>query len=178
MTYTTRFFLIVLFIAAVLPVNSACAQSSLSEQLAQCAAVDNDQARLACYDALVRSETSVTGPKPHDNFIQPPAAFLDSSLVAEAWKSDYHLKVRGFVKLISHAVMENKKPVTIQGWTRDNHDYVLHITMRTPIDLHFLPREVTNAKTSMSLLREVTMGDHTVGAGEFILIIAAMNPDE
>lgn len=159
-------------------VNNVYAETSLSKQLAYCAAIGNDQKRLACYDELVRSNSSHEGQSKGQKFIQPPATFLDSHLVAEPWKAEYTLTVRSFVDLISHAVMEDKKRVTIQGWSRDKREYILHITMQTPVKLHFLPRKSAKGDRSMSLLRDVKMKGYTLGADQFIMTIAAMVPDK
>ena len=159
-------------------VNDVYAVTSLSQQLAQCAAIGNNQDRLVCYDKLARNNSSAVGQSLGHKFIQPPASFLDSNLVAEAWKAEYTLTVRSFVDLISHAVMEDKKHVTVQGWSRDKQDYVLHITMRKPFKLYFFPRPATRQTTPMSLLRDVTMYGYLVGAEQFVVIIAAMVPDE
>jgi len=178
MKYILKLFILFLSIATQAMINDSFAETSLSEQLARCAAIGNKQDRLACYDALARNVSSNASQTRHLDLIQPPATFLDSHLVAEAWKAEYKLTIRGFVNLISHAVMNNKQRVTVQGWSRDKQDYVLHITMRTPVKLHFLPRKSDNENTPMSLLREVTMDGYTIGAGQFIFIIAAMNPNE
>lgn len=143
--------------------------------MARCAAIGNDQERLACFDELARNVSSNNSQAQRHDFIQPPAGFLGSQLVTKAWKAEYKLTVRGFVELISHAVMDNKQRVTVQGWSRDKRDYVLNITMRAPVKLHFLPRKSANDNTPMSMLREVTMDGHTIDAGQFIVIIAAMN---
>jgi len=74
--------------------------------------------------------------------------------------------------------MDNGKHVTVQGWSRNKHEFVLNITMRTPVQLRFLPRESAKENTSMSLLREVTMDGYTIDAGQFIMVIAAMGPDD
>jgi hypothetical protein len=178
MKYTSRLFILLLFLAAVPTVNGASAETALTQQLTHCAALGSDQARLACYDELARNVSSSASQSHRFDRIQPPATFLDSRLVAETWKAEYNLTVRGFVELISQAVMANKQRVTVQGWSRNKHDYVLNITMRTPVKLHFLPRESDNKNTPMSLLREVTMNGYTISAEEFILIIAAMASDE
>jgi len=154
--------------------NSAYAESTLTEQLLRCANFDNDQMRLDCYDQLVRNRVSQVKPtKPYAR-IQPPADFLDSRLVAVPWIAEYDLSVREFVKLISHAVLDDGKHISVQGWSRDKQDYVFNITMRTPVTLHFLPRASEMKSPPMSLLREVTMDGNTISAGQFILIIAAM----
>lgn len=178
MIYTPRLLILFLFLVAALAVNAATAETSLTKKLAHCAALGSDLARLACYDELARNVLSNASQSHSFDRIQPPATFLDSRLVAETWKAEYKLTVRGFVELIAHAVMDNKKRVTVQGWSRDERDYVLNITMRTPVRLHFLPRESANDNTPMSLLREVTMDGYTISAEEFILNIAAMVPDE
>ena len=178
MKSTPQLFLSLLLLTVVPAVNSASAETTLSQQLARCTALSNDQARLACFDALARNVSTYAGPSHRLDLIQPPATFLDSQLVAEAWKTEYKLTVRSFVELISHAVLENKQHVTVQGWSRDKHEYVLHITLRTPVKLHFLPREAANDNSPMSLLREVTMDGYTISAEEFIDIIAAMDSDE
>lgn len=159
-------------------VNDAYAQTTLSQQLEHCAAIGNNQDRLTCYDKLARKNSSSEGQPRGHKFIQPPVSFLDSHLVAEPWKAEYTLTVRSFVDLISHAVMEDKKHVTVQGWSRDKRDYVLHITMHTPVKLHFLPRESARDDMSMSLLRDVKMDGYTLGADQFIIAIAAMVPDK
>jgi len=169
---------LVLFLAMVPAKYGDAAEASLAQQLADCAALGTDQARLACYDALARKMSSETSHAQSRDFIQPPAAFLDSQLVAEAWNPEYTLTVRSFVDLIAQAVLENRQPVTVQGWSRDRRDYVLHITMKTPVKLHFLPRDPAGAGASMSLLRDVKMDGYTLGADQFILIIAAMVPDK
>jgi len=156
----------------------ATAETMLTRQLARCAGLGNDRQRLACYDELARKQSPTAGQSQDLDRIQPPASFLDSRLVAVPWKAEYHLTVRGFVRLIAHAVMDSGKHVTVQGWSRDRHDYVLNITMRNPLELHFLPRKSARGNTSMSLLREVTMDGYTIDAGQFIIIIAAMAPDE
>lgn len=178
MKYTQRLSILLLSLVTLAPLNDVSANTSLSQQLAHCAALGNDQKRLACYDKLARDVTFNDSQAQGSEYIQPPASFLDSKLVAQAWKMEYTLTVRRFVGLISQAIMDNKQRVTVQGWSRDKHDYVLHITMRDPVNLHFLPRESGADKISMSLLREVSMDGHTIGAGQFILIIAAMVPDE
>jgi len=178
MKYTPRLSILLLSLVTLAPLSDASANTSLSQQLAHCAALGNDQKRLACYDELARSVVSSDSQAQGFEFIQPPASFLNSKLVAQAWKTEYTLTVRRFVGLISQAIMDNKQRVTVQGWSRDKHDYVLHITMRDPVNLHFLPRESGAEKISMSLLRDVNMDGHTISAGQFILIIAAMVPDE
>jgi hypothetical protein len=178
MKYTPRLFILFLFLAAVPAVNAASEETPLTQQLAHCAALGNEQERLACYDELARNVSSKASQSHHIDRIQPPATFLDSRLVAEAWKAEYKLTVRDFVELITQAVMDNKQRVTVQGWSRDKRDYVLTITMRTPVRLHFLPREPANDDTPMSLLREVTMDGNTISAEEFIFIITAMASDE
>ncbi|MGD8566595.1 MAG: hypothetical protein PVJ39_00720 [Gammaproteobacteria bacterium] len=176
MKYTRRFFILLLFLAVVPALNGAQAKTSVARQLARCAAISNEQQRLACYDELARKVSSNAGQSPGLHFIQPPASFLDSRLVSAPWKAQYTLTVRSFVKLISQAVMGNGKKISIQGWTRDERHYVLNITMRTPVKLRFLPREVAKKDTPMSLLKEVTMDGETVSAEEFIMVIAAMVP--
>lgn len=178
MKYTPRLFILFLCLAAAPAVNSASAENSLTQQLTDCAVLGSDQARLACYDELARHVAPNTSQSQRFDLIQPPATFLDSHLVAEPWKAEYSLTVRSFVDLISHAITEDKKPVTVQGWSRDKRDYVLHITMQTPLKLHFLPRESAKDDMLMSLLRDVKMDGYTLGADQFILIIAAMVPDK
>ncbi len=178
MKYTPRLVLVLLSLTAVPALNGASAATALTQQLARCAALGSDDARLACYDELARTTASNISQSRHVDFIQPPVTLLDSRLVTEAWKADYTLTLRGLVDLLAKAVMENKQRVTIQGWSRENRDYVLHLTMSTPVELHFLPRESSEASMPMSLLREVVMDGHTLDAGQFILITAAMVPDE
>jgi len=178
MNYTSRIFILILFLTAVSAANGAPAETSLTQQIAHCAALGTDQKRLTCYDELARHVSANTGQSQRLELIQPPATFLDSNLVAEPWKAEYSLTVRSFVDLISHAVMEDKKHVTVQGWSRDKDDYVLHITMQTPVELHFLPRESARDAMSMSLLRDVKMDGYTLGADQFILTIAAMASDK
>ena len=177
MKSTLRLLISLLLICAVPAASAASTQATLAQQLVRCASLDNDQQRLACYDALAHSASSGGQLAKHLEIIQPPAAFLKSRLVAEPWKEEYHLTIRGFVDLISHAKLESGKRVTVQGWSRDKHDYVLHITMDNPVQLHFLPRDIKGNSTPMSLLREVTMDGYTMGAGQFIMVIAAMVPD-
>lgn len=159
-------------------VNDAFASTLLSQQLANCALIRNNQARLACYDALASNTKTSKGQNPAEHFIQPPEAFLKSHLVSEPWKAEYTLSVKSFVDLISQAVMEDKKLVTVQGWSRDKHEYVLHITMQGPVKLHFLPRDSGKGDKSMSLLKDVKMNGYSLGADQFILTIAAMVPDK
>lgn len=178
MKNTPRLYVLFLFLVAVSEVTGASAEPSLSQQLTLCSALGNDQARLACYDGLARNASRNTDQFNRIDRIQPPAKFLDSRLVAEPWKAEYNLTVRGFVDLISQAVMDNKKRVTVQGWSRDKLDYVLNITMRTPVMLHFSLREPAMGNVQMSLLRDVTMEGYTISAEEFIFIIAAMVPNK
>ena len=178
MKNTRRLLILCLSLASLGLLTNTSAQTTLSQQLARCAALGNDQERLACFDQLSRTVSANTEQSQYCEFIQPPATFLDSSLVTEAWKKDYSLTIRSFVDLIAHAVMENHKHVTVQGWSRDKQDYVLHITMRKPIKLYFFPRPATRQTTPMSLLRDVTMYGYLVGAEQFVVIIAAMVPDE
>lgn len=169
--------LLILIMAIAMTAKGAYAKSTLVQQLAHCAEIVKDQDRLACYDELARKNLPYKPEYSRHQFIQPPASFLDSSLVSEPWKSEYTLTVRSFVELISHAVMENKMPVEVLGWSRGKKDYVLHIKMQTPVNLYFLPREADSKKISMSLLRDVKMDGYTLGADQFILAIAAMVPD-
>lgn len=175
MKYTRLFLILILFISATIGVS---ADVALNRQLARCAELGNKQKRLACYDKLAREVSSNSGPSARLDFIQPPAGFFDSHLVAVPWKEEYKLTVGNFVKLISHAVMDSGNRVTVQGWQMDDHDYVLNITMRTPVKLHFLPRDSASGSSQMSLLRSVTMDGQTIAAGQFIMIIAAMESDE
>jgi len=156
--------------------NNVFAENSLPQQLADCAALDNDHKRLACYDELSKKNTFNDDKLQNEKFIEPPASFLDSHLVAEPWKAEYSLTVRSFVDLISHAITENNKPVIVQGWSKDKQDYVLHIRIQEPVDLHFLPRKSAAAGMPMSLLRDVKMDGYTLGADQFILVVAAMVP--
>lgn len=178
MKFTPRLLILFQLLVVVPVVNGASAETSLTQHLTQCAALGNDDARLACYDGLARNVMSHASHSRHVDLIQPPVTLLDSLLVTEAWKADYTLTLRGLVELLSKAVMDNKQRVTVQGWSRDNRDYVLHITMRTPVELHFLPRESADETTPMSLLREVTMDGHTIDAEQFVLITAAMVADD
>ncbi len=178
MNYASCLYILVLLLAAIPAVNGVSAETSLTQQLTHCAMLGSDQARLACYDELAHHVSPNASQAKGLDLIQPPATFLDSHLVAEPWKAEYSLTVRSFVDLISQAVMENKKPVTVEGWSRDKRDYVLHITMQTPVKLHFLPRESAGDDMSMSLLRDVKMDGYTLGADQFILTIATMVPDK
>lgn len=178
MKYTRRFISLLLFLSAAPAANGAPDTTALTEQLVHCATLSDNRQRLACYDDLARSLTSNTGQSQSIDFIQPPASFLDSRLVAVRWKTDYKLTVRSFVDLISQAVTGEGRKVTVQGWTRDKHQYVLHITVRTPVKLQFLPREDAKQGPPMTLLQEVTMDGQTVSAEEFIMVIAAMVPFE
>lgn len=178
MKYTQRFISFSLFLTAASAANAVPQTNALTEQLVHCAALSDNRQRLACYDDLARSVTSDTGQSQSLDFIQPPASFLDSRLVAVRWRTDYKLTVRGFVELISQAVTGDGKKVTVQGWTRDERHYILHITVRRPVKLRFLPREGAKQGPPMSLLKEVTMDGQTVSAEEFIMVIAAMVPFE
>ncbi|MEJ2441004.1 MAG: hypothetical protein P8Z72_15275 [Gammaproteobacteria bacterium] len=172
--------LMIVFLFLVMPaeVTNVFAETSLSQQLAHCAAIGNSQERLACYDELAQQNSANAGQSAGPKFIQPPATFLDSHLVSHRWKAEYTLTVRSFVDLISHTVMENGKHITVQGWSRDKNDYVLHITMRKPVKLHFLPGPSTKGDKSMSLLRDVKMDGYISGADQFIMTIAAMDTDK
>lgn len=174
----SRLLALLLTLAALAVVNDAFAETALSQKLAHCAGLSNDRARLACYDELARDHSPDINKPRVLKFIQPPATFLDSHLVAEPWKAEYTLTVRSFVDLISQAVMEDKKHVTVHGWSRDKHGYILHITMKKPVELHFLRREPAKGAMSMSLLRDVKMDGYTLGADQFIMIIATMVPDK
>lgn len=176
---STRHLLIsFLLVAAILAPGDTSAETRLVQQFTHCAAMGNDQKRLACYDELTRSVVHDNTQAQDNEFIQPSARFLESHLVTEAWKDEYTLTVRKFVDLIAHAIMENKQRVTVQGWSRDKGEYVLHITMRTPVSLYFLPRNPGGGDTPMSLLRDVTMDKRMFSAEQFVLIIAAMVPDD
>lgn len=174
----SRLFFLFLTLTTLFAVTAASAQTALSQQLKRCAAIGNDQERLACFDKLSRTVSANAEQAQYCEFIQPPASFLDSNLVTETWKQDYSLTVRSFVDLISRAVMENHKRVTVEGWSRDKQDYVLNITMNTPMKLHFFPRQSGKQDISMSLLREVTMDGYLISGEQFIITIAAMVPDE
>lgn len=178
MKHIAQFIIVFLFLVMQAKVNNVFAKTSLSQQLAHCAAIDNGQQRLACYDELAHRNSVKASQSAGQQFIQPPSTFLDSHLVAERWKEEYTLTVRSFVDLISHTVMENGKHITVQGWSRDKSDYVLHITMKKPVKLHFLPRPSVKGKKPMSLLRDVKMDGYIAGADQFIMTIAAMDTDK
>lgn len=176
MNISSQSFRYFLFLALSLMANTVFAESTLSQQLAACAALDNDHNRLACYDKLSKKNIFNVGKVQGEKFIHPPPSFLDSHLVAVRWKAEYSLTVRSFVDLIAHAVMENNKPVTVQGWSKDKKDYVLHIRMKKPVALHFFPRQSAAASMPMSLLRNVIRDGYTLDADQFIMIVAAMVP--
>lgn len=178
MKYIAKLIVFLLFFVLQAGVNIVFAKPSLSQQLAHCAAIKNSQKRLACYDKLAHQTSASKVHSADLHFIQPPSTFLDSHLVSERWKLEYTLTVRSFVDLISHTVMKNRKHITVQGWTRDKNDYVLHITMKKPLKLHFLPRTSAKGEKSMSLLRDVKMDGYIAGADQFILTIAAMDTDK
>jgi hypothetical protein len=178
MEYVSKLCILFLSLATLAVISDVYAETTLSEQLVRCAAIGDNEKRLTCYDKLVRNNSFYVSQPQGQKFIQPPATFLDSHLVAEPWKVEYTLTVRSFVDLISHAVMEDKKRVTVQGWSRDKRDYILHITMQTPVKLHFLPRKSAKGDMSMSLLRDVKMKGYTLGADQFIMTIATMVPDK
>lgn len=173
---TLLIFFLSFFVQAM--TSNVYAKTTVNQLLARCAEIDNNQKRLACYDKLVHTELGRKGQVGTHQFIQPPKSFLDSMLVSEPWKAEYTLTVQSFVDLISHAVLEDKTPVTVQGWSREKEDYVLHIKMKSPVELHFLMRKSHGKTVSMSLLRDVKMDGYTLGADQFIMSIAAMVPDK
>jgi hypothetical protein len=171
-----------LLLVSLLVASDAGWASSLTQQIAHCAQLTNNQQRLACYDSLTHAQEQAD----HANNLHPPESFLDSRLVAVAWKPEYTLTVRKFVALIHKAVMGNHKKIKVHGWHRDERHYILNITMRSAVSLRFLPRDrkatklttKPTTKPTMSLLKEVEMDGTTVDAAQFIMTIAAMVPDK
>jgi len=147
--------------------------SELPIDIKQCTTEQNAQKRLECYDKIAEKYQLVEKLE----YITPPDQFLSSKLTVTPWHSEYSLTVGSFVKLIENAVMDDGEKIEIHGWTRQDHDYVLNITMRRPIRLKFLPFETATDEIPLSLLRSLIIDGEKTDPGLFITTIASMTPD-
>jgi len=167
------FLLLVCFLAGSTTGLADTPKSDLPKDIEKCAQENEASERLACYDTVAEKYQLVKKLE----FITPPDAFLKSLLVVTPWKPEYKLTVDGFVNLIETAVMENGKKIQIHGWTKQGHDYILNITMRHPLRLHFLPFETATDDIPLSLLRNPVVDGNTRDSSLFITTIASMAPD-
>lgn len=178
MKFYSRSLITLLLIFFVSVPGHASVRINLSKEISRCASMVDSKRRLECYDGIAKVVSIANRQSQSSKYIQPSASFLESRLVEEKWKSEFKLTVKAFVKSISQAVMKNKKHVTVQGWSRENGDYVLHITMKNPVNLYFKPRDTARGEAPMTLLRDVSMDGYTISAWQFIITISSMFPDE
>ena len=148
--------------------------SELAKQLTECAKEPIAENRLTCYDALAEKQQLADKPV----FIQPNSDFLNSRLVVTPWIIDFNLTINEFAGLISNAIMDDGERVTVQGWTKEGNHYVLHITMRSPVQLRFLPSDTTQQQIPMSLLIDPVIDGQTVDPELYVITIASMVPDD
>ena len=148
--------------------------SELPDEITQCTKQRGAMQRLTCYDTLATKHKLVA----EQDFINPNPAFLESKLAVTPWTSEYSLSVQGFVDLISSAVMDDGEKVAVHGWTKEGHQYVLSITMRTLMYLKFLPLETATDEIPMSLLKQLNINGDITDAELFVTTIASMVPDD
>jgi len=147
--------------------------SELAQDIRICTQVNDATKRLSCYDRVAKEYQLIE----EAEYIAPPEKFLSSKLTVTPWHSEYSLTVQGFVTLIENAVMANGDKIEIHGWTRQDHDYVLNITMRRPLHLRFLPFETATDEIPLSLLRSIIIDGEETDPELFITTIASMIPD-
>lgn len=168
---TNRFSLVVILF---LSLGCQSMASELPKDFKHCTTEQDAIKRLACYDTLAEKYQLIS----EQQYINPPEEFLSSKLTVTPWHTEYSLTVQGFVDLIKSAVMDDGEKITIHGWTRQGHDYVLNITMRRPVRLKFLPFETGTEEIPLSLLRNMIIDGETTDPALFITTIASMVPDE
>ena len=171
---TIRMVYKLLFITIFVLITGNTWASVLSDDIAECSKISDSLQRLVCYDNTARKHR-LAG---QSDYIQPGAAFLDSQLVVTPWIAEYTLTVRDFANMVSQAVLDSGEKIVVHGWTKKGQDYILNITMRSPIQLHFLPKDTATEEISMSLLKKVFINGDATDAGLFIMAIAAMVPDK
>lgn len=164
----------ILFIVFFSLITSLAHGASPATTITQCSKISDTAQRLSCYDHLAQEQNQSSKPE----YIQPEAAFLDSQLVVTPWVAEYTLSVRDFAKLIAQAEFDGGKKIKIHGWARDGDDYILNITMRSPLQLRFSPRITASQAIPMSLLRKVMIDGEPTNASQFVMVIAAMVPDK
>ena len=144
-----------------------------------CAKIQDDSERLSCYDRLVKviSEADEAVAKAGDKGeekvanVQPTQEFLDSELRVDPTKSDFDLSVNQFLQIIKSAKLENGQPVTIDGWSLQEHGYVLTIKMKSPIQIKFVFEPTKNSE--FSLLQPVLMKGVKIDPALFVMNMAA-----
>jgi len=126
----------------VLLITSFPVPAQIDPRMIICSKISSDDDRLSCYDRLVQelsaSDESSAKTEKKIIYIQPPQEFLDSQLRVNPQKSDFDLTINQFIELVKSAKLENGKPVVIKGWSTRGKDYVLHIQMKTPIQVQFV----------------------------------------
>jgi len=147
--------------------------STAQQALKPCLDIDDSKQRLECYDRIAHHADS----SPKVQYIRPSTQFLESKLVTKPWVVDMKLTVSDFVELISQAEYENGDKIQIKGWTKQNNINVLHIVMRSPVDLNFMPNDPVG-ELALSLLQGPIIKGSPVDAELFIFTIASMVPDK
>ncbi len=142
----------------------------MADSLTACAAIVDESERLACYDLIARRVT----PRDSGDYVEPTPDFLESELRVRAEVSEFTLAVSDFVDMLEHAVTDEGQRVVVHGWTRHGARYVLHITMREPLEVVFIHHRNTQSG-NFSVLQPVVMNGVRRGAEAFLVIVAAMS---
>lgn len=159
-------------LASVIFSIGASVWDELPDRFAACVHIVNAEKRLQCFDAL--SGHFINDKKSID--VLPTTEFLESELRVNKARSDFHLRVSGFIAMLADARLDGGKPIEIYRWERQGNQYTLVINMRTTTRLQFTHSH--NADKNFSVLAPVLLDGTLTDPALFVLNIAAMTPDE
>jgi len=151
---------------------SASIGTELADRFAVCVNIVNAEKRLQCFDAL--SKHFEIDKRSDD--ILPTTEFLQSELRVDKRRSDFHLRVSGFIAMLADAKLDGGKPIEIYRWERHGDEYTLVINMRTTTHLRFTHSH--NINENFSVLAPVLIDGSLTDPALFVLNIAAMTSDE
>ena len=115
---------------------------------------------------------------PHQGrFIDPEKQFLGSELMVRAGVSEVGLSVGQFVELLKKAQMDNGKTPEVQGWTREDNIYTLHVKMKKPLELKFTHILSAPANGVFSVLSPIEQGGEEIQPMQFVMLVASMVPN-
>lgn len=115
---------------------------------------------------------------PHQGrFIDPEKQFLGSELMVRAGISEVGLSVGQFVELLKKAQMDNGKTPEVQGWTREDNVYTLHVKMKKPLELKFTHILSAPANGAFSVLSPIEQGGEEIQPMHFVMLVASMVPN-
>ncbi len=73
--------------------------------------------------------------------------------------------------------MDNGKTPDVQGWTREDNIYTLHVKMKEPLELKFTHILSAPTNGAFSVLSPIEQGGEEIQPMQFVMLVATMVPN-